>query len=73
MRITSEELGELRRAQLKVQSLALTAQSAKAALDTLMFDIEEKYHLIGKNVTLNIQTGEITPPSDTQAEQRDSE
>ncbi|MBI4297298.1 MAG: hypothetical protein HY676_02065 [Chloroflexi bacterium] len=60
MALSPKDLYRLRRAQLQLESRRLQAQLAQHTLREMMLELERKYDLLCKEVTLDINTGMIT-------------
>ncbi|MBI3953594.1 MAG: hypothetical protein HY330_03690 [Chloroflexi bacterium] len=59
MQLTPQDLYRLRRAQLLAERSALEARLAANAAQWLLLKLEASYRLLGRQATVDIQTGAI--------------
>ncbi|MBI2935590.1 MAG: hypothetical protein HYY31_02085 [Chloroflexi bacterium] len=59
-RLSARDLYRLRRARQMAAEAALHTQLAQHRLDALVLELEHRYSLLGRDVTINVHTGHIT-------------
>ena len=65
MKLSSQDLYQIRHAQLAAQKAALKAEQA---FRELLLELEERYDLLGADASIDIHTGEVELPSSNGSE-----
>lgn len=74
-KLAPDDLYQLRRAIATAQRARLKAEMAQQSLRELVLDLEQRYGLLGRDMHLDVHTGQIrngssSSPSDNHAESR---
>ena len=59
MKLSSEDLYQLRKARLLAEKRALAAQQAEQAYRELLLEVEQKYGVLGRATRIDLSLGEI--------------
>lgn len=65
MRLTPFEVETVRRRQFNARRTRVNAEQAQLDFDAYILEMEAKYGVIGKNASLDMQTGVITIGEET--------